>query len=669
MRPSEDQDRPPSDVERQHLLGCILDQIPHRVFWKSRELRYLGCSQSFAAFVGKARPVEVIGLTDEHMPWGPELTERIRTVDRAVIESGDPRLHVVETRVSASGEEGWFDVSTVPLRDARGDVLGVLGALVEVTGERQRDVEQARAREHLELAVSAMAAGIVLYDSEDRFVLCNDVYRSIYPESAPRLLPGTPYREILEAYALQTLGLDPPAAERWATTHLEQHRACVGEYIQELPDRTIRINDRRTSDGGIVSLRTDISDLKRVERELRAAKDLAETANRSKSNFLASMSHEIRTPMTAILGFTDLLLQDVRDERQRAALTTIQRNGRALLSLMNDILDLSKIEAGMLETHAEELAPDDVLAEVRELLRATAEGKSIELRLDYPFAVPRTISSDRTRLKQILLNLVGNAIKFTDVGGVALRPQLERTAAGDALRIDVIDTGVGMTPEQCVRVFRPFEQAESSTTRDRGGTGLGLAISRSFAEALGGSLEVSSTPGAGSCFTLTLPVSAEHAADLVYPSAEAPSVAAPVAPDERRSRARSQPLQGRRVLLAEDGRDNQLLISQVLGRAGAEVEIVDNGEQAIEALERARAQGPGFDMVLMDMQMPVLDGYAATRLLRERGWSVPIIALTAHAMIGDREKCLAVGCSAYLSKPVQFGELLSTCTLSLRRAA
>ncbi len=243
----------------------------------------------------------------------------------------------------------------------------------------------------------------------------------------------------------------------------------------------------------MVSLRTNLTEMKRIENELRTAKDMAESASRSKSNFLANMSHEIRTPRTSILGFTDLLLQDVQDEEQAVALKTIQRNGQALLSLMNDILDLSEVEAGMLTTERAPVASDKVMEEVQALLQVRAEGRGIGLRVEYPHEIAREVSTDGARLKQILINLVSNAIKFTEVGGVVVRPKVEPSDEGSFLRIDVVDTGIGMTPERCERVFQPFEQADSSTTRSYGGTGLGLAISQRMAEALGGRLEVDST--------------------------------------------------------------------------------------------------------------------------------------------------------------------------------
>ena len=411
--------------------------------------------------------------------------------------------------------------------------------------------------------------------------------------------------------------------------------------------------------------------------ELASAKQAAEIASTAKSEFLANMSHEIRTPMTAILGFADLLWEDVgecnacaradkdgRRERNQEALDTIRRNGKYLLSLIDDILDLSKVEAG--EARAELGRHDlgELLREIHSLMQIRAASAGLSLTVELVPPVPLTIETDMLRLRQILINLVGNAIKFTEHGGVRVVTRLEQPtpfSPQPQLRIDVIDTGIGLTPEQISRIFQPFTQADSSTKRKYGGTGLGLAISRRFAALLGGEVNVRSEPGQGSTFTVLVPVGELRDVTDAPPDPLAGGKAtAPKTADDIS-------LHGVRVLVAEDGADNQRLIKAVLLRAGADVSLAENGKLAVEAAQEAELTHQPFHIVLMDMQMPVMDGYEATRTLRASGFARPIIALTAHAMLGDRDKCLAAGCNDYTTKPIQRPALLdmiARCTRS-----
>jgi PAS domain S-box-containing protein len=401
----------------------------------------------------------------------------------------------------------------------------------------------------------------------------------------------------------------------------------------------------------------DVHLTKRLEEELIRAKEAAIAASLSKSEFLANMSHEVRTPLTAILGYTELLLSSGATPEQSEALETIQRNGQHLLCVLNDILDLSKIEAGKLQVESVPCAPLELLHDVHEIMRVRADAKGLKLSLVVETDLPDVFHSDPTRLRQILLNLVSNAVKFTEVGEVQIRARyLPRDTRRGALSIDVIDTGPGMTAEHVAGLFTPFFQGDQAMARRHGGTGLGLAISRRLAEMLGGEIHVHSVPHCGSTFTLVVPLELPDGAQLV--SAEE-------ARRRRRQPPRAEPppadlLQGVRVLLAEDGLDNQRLIAFVLRKAGAEVTVVSNGQEAVERClgHDDATHAPRFDVVLMDMQMPQMDGYEATRLLRAEGYRGPIIALTAHAMSHDRQRCLDAGCDDYASKPVQRAELL-----------
>lgn len=386
--------------------------------------------------------------------------------------------------------------------------------------------------------------------------------------------------------------------------------------------------------------------------QLQSARLQAEDANASKSAFLANMSHEIRSPMTAILGFAEVLHQRLTDPELVDAAATIRRNGEHLLEIINDILDISKIEAGKVDI---ELLPTPIgplIRDIDDVLHLRAKSKGISLSVEIAGPSPATIRTDPTRLRQILMNLVGNAIKFTESGAVRL---LAEFVPGDdpQMRFTVEDTGIGITPEQLERLFKPFSQADSSTTRRFGGTGLGLTISKRLAEMLSGTIAVDSQPGRGSRFHLTIPTGDLNGVPFVdRPLAPAGETSA-VSPADQQL-----PALDCRILLAEDGPDNQRLISLFLHKAGASVEVAPNGQLAVEAAWAAEQQGSPFACVLMDMQMPVLDGYDAVRALRQEGYRRPIVALTAHAMQGEREKCLAAGCDAYLTKPIRRADLL-----------
>ncbi len=391
--------------------------------------------------------------------------------------------------------------------------------------------------------------------------------------------------------------------------------------------------------------------LEEANSALREAMLHAEQTTRVKSEFLANVSHEIRTPMTAILGFTEELLDQalsVSAPRETLdALQTIQRNGDYLLTLLNDILDLSKIESGRLELERVAYSPIAIVRDVARLMRVRAEAKGVPFQVEFENALPVRIEGDPTRVRQVLINLVGNGLKFTEVGSVRLRASLRDSGGSSRIVFEVTDTGIGISSAERSRLFRPFRQADGSTTRRYGGTGLGLTISKHLCELMDGSIEFESEPGLGTTVRVSLPTGSLEGIERTLPVDDA-------AADTPRSgvvRVTAPRLSGR-VLLVEDGADNQRLIRLLLAKLGLEIVICENGQQGVERALEAREAGNDFDLILMDMQMPIMDGYTATRILRRRGYTGSIVALTAHAMHAERGRCLAAGCDDFATKPV-----------------
>lgn len=388
--------------------------------------------------------------------------------------------------------------------------------------------------------------------------------------------------------------------------------------------------------------------LKREEDLLRA-KEAAEVASKAKSQFLANMSHEIRTPLGAVLGFTELLEDPSFGEQERGEfLATIKRNGETLARIVNDVLDLSKVEAGSLQIDLKETALSAVVDDVIGSLLLQAQSRNIAVTSQYSDGFPKRVKTDANRLKQILLNVVGNAIKFTENGKVwvHLKCEPKPLSRTSTLVIDVVDTGIGISPEKQNKLFKPFSQADDSVTRRFGGTGLGITLSRRLANALGGDLVLtSSNCGEGSTFTITVEVEVMAAPSLAPFQGAQPAF--------HGDALRPHRFDGRRVLVVDDSPDNQLLMNRILRGFGIQVDVAKDGQEGVQ-----KALSHDYDIVLMDIQMPVLDGVEAVRKLRAGGYAQPILALTAHAMKEERDRCLASGFDGYVTKPVDRNELL-----------
>lgn len=502
-------------------------------------------------------------------------------------------------------------------------------------------------------ALNTMAEGLLILDTHGRTVVANQAFRDICRLTDDRLIgkrPGeffnwtTSDGEALLNYPwVEAAQSGEPSTDTMMILHLEQSLAAADE-----PEQLIfKVNC--TPVGAVSSQANGVLVSFEDVTELEKSKNAAELANKAKSDFLANMSHEIRTPMNAILGFTDWLRRGQANNRDEEMeyLSTIHSSGQHLMELINDVLDLSKIEAGKMELNCDYSSPHQIISEVAKVLRVRAEQKGIDLIVNFPDKLPAKIWTDAMRLRQVITNLVGNAIKFTSQGSVTISCRMHRKRNGGRFQISIKDSGIGMTAEQLERIFNPFEQADSSVTRDFGGTGLGLAISKRIVNALGGEIHVTSEVGTGSEFTFQTDVGdLAGIEEITFEQYQA-----------QRGQARSEHdplnLPPGRILVVDDGAPNRRLIRLVLEKAGCQVSEAENGRIGVDL-----AMQEEFDIVLMDMQMPVLDGFEATRELRGRGYERTIIALTANAMASDQEKCKQVGCDDFLAKPVNIDTLI-----------
>jgi PAS domain S-box-containing protein len=420
------------------------------------------------------------------------------------------------------------------------------------------------------------------------------------------------------------------------------------------------ITDRKEADN---KLRDSSLALEENNRILQNVTAKAQAASQAKTEFLANMSHEIRTPMTAILGYTDILVEKVEDQENSKALNIIQDHGRYLLQIINDILDLSTIEAGRLELNYSRVSIFQLINNVQELMRVRAHEKGLSLTVDFDGRLPAVLRTDPVRLRQVLINLLSNAIKFTERGGVRMTTRFHNDAVSlPTLEIEIRDTGVGMSKEQQKELFLPFAQGDTSNSRRYGGAGLGLSISKRLAELLGGTIGVESREGKGSCFRVVIGAGLMDDTKLINAEEGMAFLAVPkelpMGPERLNLR----------ILLAEDNRTNQRLIRHILEKLGAWVAVVENGRQAVDAAMSAWDRDESFDMILMDIQMPGMDGHEATRELRRRNYEGPIIALTAHAMESDREACLEAGCNDHCTKPVDRVKLVESILAQLTPA-
>ncbi|MBA4111259.1 MAG: hypothetical protein C0487_16895 [Leptothrix sp. (in: Bacteria)] len=565
----------------------------------------------------------------------------------------------LELRYSPLRHEGWLGYLDDPsLRLSAFLFVSSFIAFSLYLGRMLRHLDPSQAiPSRVRSALDTLTEGLMVLDAQGHTVLANQSLATIMGVEPDALLgrsaASLPWTD-REGQPLVT-----PLLPWQQAIDEKQTRRDVLMYLSTARGQryTFRVNcspilAAEKPQGVLISFQ-DITELEEKEVALQAAKEEADTANRAKSDFLANMSHEIRTPMNAILGFTELLRRRAptaqNADEQRRHLETIHSSGQQLLELINDILDLSKVESGRLELERVRFAPHTVVSDVIRVLEVKALEKKLLLRMDLPQPLPATIEGDPSRLRQIITNLIGNALKFTQQGQVTVSLHLDTHAYPATYRIDIADTGVGIAADKLDSVFEPFVQAETSTTRHFGGTGLGLTISRRFAKAMGGDITVTSKLGQGSVFHVTFDPGMIKGIPFLNP-------------DEMLRQASELAVQAtihwrfppRRVLVVDDGAENRELVRLVLEETGLVVAEAINGQEALDMVAQS-----SFDLVLMDMQMPVMDGVVATRLLRERGVKTPILALTANAMKGFEQEINQAGFSGFHTKPLNIGTLLA----------
>ena len=632
------------------------------VFWVAQwpDFKALYASPAFEAVWG----LPVADMFDDASVWmkciAPEQQDDIRRQWRAGLASGAFELRYRILR--PDGEERWIDDRGSTIRDESGQVTRIVGIARDITEQVKAEAmlrKLSTAVEQSPLSIAITDLNATLEYVNDAFVRASGYAREELIGRNPRLLAS---------------GRTAPETIRELWTHLREGRSWQGEFINRRKNGDICVDAAligpiRQPDGTIshyLEFKEDITEKKRLVEELdrhrhhleelvaertaqlEQARVQAEAANRAKSSFLANMSHEIRTPLTAMMGYTELCLATTQlDERQREFLSCTMSASESLLRIINDILDFSKIEADKLELETVAFRLDYVLNRLKTVLGGRARERGIRLVFAGADQVPAVLLGDPHRLEQILVNLVGNAVKFSKGGTVTATFRQEISAgSGLVLHVAVRDEGIGMTPQQQAGLFAAFTQADSSTTRRYGGTGLGLAITQRLVELMGGEIRVESEYGKGSTFSFSVRLGI--AAEAGDASPQHPALPASIPADR---------LRGREILLVEDVDLNRQMLSELLASRGLRVRLAENGRQALREVAAARP-----DAILMDCHMPMMDGYEATRLLRldECYRDLPIIALTANVLGSDRTMALEAGMNAYLSKPINIDELMST---------
>ncbi|WP_159107305.1 CHASE domain-containing protein [Azospirillum sp. B4] len=643
----------------QRFIRAIADNIPGMVGYWDADLRCRFANKQYREWFGRS-PEDIVGcamrtLLGEHLYQANEpqiaaaLTGETQHFERSI------------TKADGSPSDVW--VHYMPDIDHGGRVQGFFVLVTDVTPLKRAEQELRMISSRLALATKASGIAVWEFDVRSRHLDWDDQMFQLYG-----LRRGE--TSTLDAWRIQCVPEDRARVEDEFRRVLGGGRDLDTEFRIRHPDGSLRhvkaaSITERSPDGRpvrVIGVNWDITGIREHEAELLAARATAESASRAKTDFLANMSHEIRTPMNAILGLTHLLQRSELPPDQQDFVTKISTAGRGLLALINDILDFSKIEAGRMDLEHAEFRLPDLLDSLTSMLAVNARDKGLGLSATVAQGTPMALMGDRVRLQQVLVNLAGNAVKFTHTGGVAVRVQHEGWRQGRViLRFTVTDTGIGIPATALPALFSAFTQADTSTTRRYGGSGLGLAISKRLVNLMGGEIGVESQPGSGSIFWFTVPL--EPAAVTLESDGGDPNEG--MAPP-RKPRRGTQPLAGVRLLMVEDNSVNQDVGRLILQAEGAAVDVAADGSLA---LDRLAATPDAYDLVLMDMQMPVMDGYEATRLIRQQLGltALPVVALTAGVLDEERDRAYAAGITAFMTKPFEVEQMVSTIRHLVRR--
>jgi PAS domain S-box-containing protein len=635
----------------------LLASSDEQILFKDRESRYLAVSAGWLAGTARRRLLEhVIGRTDVEV-FGEEHGSEARAEELRVLETGEPMLAKLEHETFDDGPDTWTQTTKLALRDNDGNIVGTWGVGRDVTSSVEAAQALGASQESLR-ASEELRSVLFEHNPQPMWIRDQGTLRVRAVNMAALAMYGYTREEFLE---LTVTDLVPAADAEAFLRSLEQ---LEGESRTGLP--VVVPRRHRCKDGGVIEVELtstdvslagrpcriasskDVTARNRAAAELAAARDEAVEASNMKSAFLATISHELRTPMNGVLGMTELLLDSELNDDQRALAKQVSRSGELMVELIDDILDISKIETGRLELAIADFPLRETIEQSCAPVRLQADAKGVALEIQIADDVPEQARGDGRRLRQALLNLVANAVKFTAAGSVVVRVSLLPQAKGDRqIRVEVADTGIGIERSILDEVFEPFTQADASTTRIYGGTGLGLTIARELVTLMSGTIGAESEPGVGSTFWIEIPLALARSNEGRPSGSSATRVAIRPLWDTPPS-----------VLVAEDSPVNQIVTVRTLERCGCHVDVVSDGRQALDALAKQR-----YDAVLMDCEMLEMDGYNATAELRLREYGTrhtPVIAMTAHALPDDRARCLAAGMDDYVSKPIRREQLIDT---------